>query len=196
MKLLFIRHGETDTNIKQLTHKKGSGEGLNKTGRQQAHKLSDVCRTYHIQTIYASPELRAIETAEIVGNDLGLKPTVLENLSERHWGDWDGLPWSEISSRLQPLSIEERYKIIPSNGESWEQMEQRLLKAVEMIQSQGKTAAVVTHAGALRALMPPLKKEPLDTSLNYDFQNASVTVFEGDRDSLSVRLENGTSHLN
>lgn len=74
-------------------------------------------------------------------------------------------------------------------------MEQRLLKVVRTIQAQDKTAAVVTHAGALRALMPPLKKEPLDTSLNYDFQNASITIFEGNKNSLAIRLENDTSHL-
>lgn len=195
MKILFLRHGETDTNVRQLTHKKGSGEGLNKTGLQQAHKLAKICRAHGVQNIYSSPELRAIQTAEIIGQDIGLEPIILEDLSERHWGDWDGLPWNEISSHLQPMSIKERYKFIPPNGESWEQMEQRLLKVVRTIHAQDKTAAVVTHAGALRALMPPLKKEPLNTSLSYDFQNASVTIFEGDKNNLAVRLENDTSHL-
>lgn len=56
MELLFLRHGETDTNTKQLTHKKGSGEGLNETGREQANSLAEVCKEHGVTRIYSSPE--------------------------------------------------------------------------------------------------------------------------------------------
>jgi broad specificity phosphatase PhoE len=93
------------------------------------------------------------------------------------------------------MSLDERRKFIPPNGESWEHLEQRLLDAVNEILGQGEVAAVVTHAGALRALMPPLKGDAIETSLGYEFDNASVTIFDQKADELIQTLENDTSHL-
>lgn len=93
------------------------------------------------------------------------------------------------------MAIEDRYKFVPPNGESWEQMEDRLKTAVRLIRSGEGTAAIVSHGGALRGLMPILKEEPLETSLGYDFKNASVTIFDDDGARLNVTLENDTSHL-
>jgi len=195
MKILLLRHGETDTNLRGLTHKRGAQEGLNKTGQEQARHLADVCKSHGVQALYSSPELRATETARIISKEIGLEPLILEDLAERHWGAWEGHPWSDIVARLRPMSIQERYTFVPPNGESWEQMERRLKKMIAIIQSKSTTAAVITHGGALRALMPALKGEPLDTSLQYDFRNASVTIFADKSGALSLALENDVTHL-
>ena len=39
MKLLFIRHAETQTNVNKLTHKTGDPVGLTELGQMQARKL-------------------------------------------------------------------------------------------------------------------------------------------------------------
>lgn len=54
---------------------------------------------------------------------------------------------------------------------------------------------VVTHAGTLRAMMPILKDQPKETSFGYEFQNASITVFEGTEFGYNQVLENSIDHL-
>lgn len=195
MEILLLRHGETEKNVKNVTHKHGEDTRLNEVGREQARRLAEVCRDHRVQKVYCSPETRAMETAGIIAEELDLDTTIVDGLTERHWGDWEGQAWSEIQSHLQKMSLDERRKFIPPNGESWEIMEQRLLDAVNEILGQGDVAAVVTHAGALRALMPPLKGDAIETSLGYEFDNASVTIFDQEADELIQTLENDTSHL-
>jgi broad specificity phosphatase PhoE len=58
-------------------------------------------------------------------------------------------------------------------------MEDRLRTALDKICAvTASPVAVVTHGGALRALMPIIKNQPKETSFNYDFENASLTKFE------------------
>lgn len=179
MKLLFIRHAETDTNVKGLTHKTGDSNGLTELGRQQAEKLIDNCRQAGVEKIFTSNEVRAQETANIIAKGIECEMVVLPDLAERNWGDWEGKPWAEIEVVLKPMSLDERYTFIPPNGESWQHMEQRLQKALDEIVAKDKKAvAVVTHEGSLRGLIPILNNAPKETSFGYHFDNASITTYD------------------
>lgn len=197
MELLLCRHAETDTNVQNKTHIPGGEVRLNDTGRRQASRLAVVAIEHSVQTIFASPERRAIETAEIVGERVGTKPTVIDDLRERDWGDWNGEPWSVIEARLVHKTLDERYTFVPPNGESWEQMDRRLKRAVDEIMSEAKgNVMIVTHGGALRAIVPTLKREELSRSLSYNFDNASVTVFSFSAPNTYKELmENDIRHL-
>lgn len=197
MEILLCRHGETDINVIGKTHLSDDETGLNGTGKLQASKLAGIAVEHAIRAIFASPERRAIETAQIVGKVLNVEPTVDDDLRERNWGDWNGEPWSEIESRLKHMALVERYTFIPPNGESWEQMERRLKHALDAItQSADGNVMIVTHGGALRAVVPVLKREELVQSLGYNFDNASVTLFSySPLDSYKLLIENDTTHL-
>ena len=41
---------------------------------------------------------RAVETAAILGARWGVDPRVDERLNEISYGEWDGLPWTEIDT--------------------------------------------------------------------------------------------------
>lgn len=197
MEILLCRHGETDTNVIGNTHLPDDEVGLNDEGKIQASKLADVAVGHKLWAIFTSPEKRAIETAQIAGQPLNLKPTVIDDLRERNWGDWNGQSWSEIESKLKDKTLNERYTFTPPNGESWEQMQQRLEHAIDNIaRSAQGNVMIVTHGGALRAIVPVLKGEELAKSLSYNFSNASVTSFLYSRpDAYKFLLENDTSHI-
>jgi broad specificity phosphatase PhoE len=194
---LLCRHGETDTNVGGGTHVPGSEVRLNETGLRQASQLATVAVEHNVQAIFASPEKRAIETAQFAGEPLGIQPVVIDDLRERDWGDWNGEPWSTIEAKLVHKTLDERYTFVPPHGESWKQMDQRLEQAVDKIVSESKVnVMIVTHGGALRALVPRLKHEELIKSLSYNFDNASVTAFSfSPPDTHTVLIENDTKHL-
>jgi broad specificity phosphatase PhoE len=200
MKLLFIRHGQTEVNASGSMHIMNDDAGLSVVGVQQAEKLVNVCRENSVQLLYSSGENRAKQTAEIISKGLGVANTVLTGLHERNWGKWEGRTWSEIKSELDEMSIEERYTFVPPGGESWQQMELRLKNCLEHIIAEGEVKgvsaiAVVTHGGALRGLMPILKNKPKEVGLKYDFENASVTVFDYMNGNFVEVLVNDISHL-
>lgn len=89
----LIRHGQTDWNLV------GRFQGiedipLNQTGRKQALECGEILQQTHIpfDCILTSPLCRARETAEILGNALGLPNIQIEeNLKERDFGKISGL---------------------------------------------------------------------------------------------------------
>ncbi|PZO45836.1 MAG: hypothetical protein DCF17_00360 [Shackletoniella antarctica] len=91
-KLLLIRHGQTALNTKGRVHSQQDSTGLDETGRWQASRLVEVCRRYGVRSVLASPEQRALETAQIVAEALDLPVEVSEGLRERNWGQWSGEP--------------------------------------------------------------------------------------------------------
>src|SRR3989344_911854 len=109
MKILFIRHAETPTNINQLTHKTDDPVGLTELGQQQAKKLTQVCKNGQVEIVFSSPEQRAVETGKIIAEALQIDFEVIKELAERNWGEWEGKPWSEIEKVLTTMSLEERY---------------------------------------------------------------------------------------
>ncbi len=79
-KVLFIRHGETDANHKRIHQ--GPDEPLNVRGREQARVVGEWLKTQDIETLASSPFVRARETAEIIGHELGLPFETLHSVVE------------------------------------------------------------------------------------------------------------------
>jgi len=72
----FVRHGETELNKKRIHQH--SDEPLNETGRKQAHEVALVLKEKNIEALLCSPFVRARQTAEIIGQELGL-PLIFED---------------------------------------------------------------------------------------------------------------------
>ena len=194
-KLLLIRHGQTALNVQGLVHSQQDTTGLDETGRWQASRLVEVCRGYRVRSLLASPEQRALETAQIIADGLVVPLQCSEALRERNWGQWSGEPWQQIHERLKPMSLEERFTFVPPGGESWQQMEQRLMGCVEAWRGLSESVAVVAHGGLLRSLIPLLMNEPRESSFRYDLDNASVSVFGVAAEGFEMEGLNDVGHL-
>src|SRR5947199_3660663 len=96
--LLLIRHGETDWNAEHRWQ--GHADvPLNARGREQAKALAEELAPEGIDAIYASDLSRARDTAEIVGERLGV-PVVLDpDLREIDVGSREGLTGEEVGER-------------------------------------------------------------------------------------------------
>ena len=137
--LLLVRHGETDWNAEGRLQGH-TDRPLSDYGRRQARRLAEELEGEELEAIYSSDLARAHETAEIVGERLGL-PIVLEpDLREKDWGTWEGLNAVE----------RDRVEFV---GESTEAHQERMLQALRRIAERHPgdgRVLVVTHGGSMR----------------------------------------------
>ena len=137
--LLLVRHGETDWNADGRLQGQ-TDRPLSDYGRRQARELAEQLAEEKLEAIYASDLARARETAEIVGERLGL-PVLLEpDLREKDWGTWEGL-----------TSVERDR--VEFAGESTEAHQERILRALRRISERHPgdgRVLVVTHGGSMR----------------------------------------------
>ncbi len=196
-KLILVRHGETAKNVGNSLHGANDPETLNQIGQKQINETANKLKEYSPFKIYTSKERRAIQSAEILSTQLNVPVETLDGMQERNWGVFTGQPWSEVKSVLDPMTLEERYTYVPQDGESWKVFETRLVDAIKKItrENPDKTIVVLTHGGAIRALMPFLLDIPKEESFKYDPDNASLTIFDFNEDRFTKVTVNDTSHL-
>jgi probable phosphoglycerate mutase len=151
--LLLARHGETDWN----SERRWQGHAdrpLNDRGRAQARALATALRERSIDAIYSSDLLRAHQTAEIVGEELGLEVRIDAGLREVDVGSWSGLAHGDIE-----LSDPDGFRRWQEGGKGWdggesyEEMGERVVTAVTAIAARhpGETLLIVSHGGSIRA---------------------------------------------
>lgn len=90
-----LRHGQTDWNV-QARLQGSTDIPLNETGRRQARVAAELLGGLGITRIVTSPLSRALETARIVGEPLGLEPDTDARLIERNFGLFEGLTIDEV----------------------------------------------------------------------------------------------------
>jgi len=98
MKAYVILHGQTDFDAEGRIIG-NSDPALNDTGREQARAVAEELKSKGIDMILSSPQIRTMETAEIIADVLGFdkgKITKGLKLYERAFGDLEGKLISEV----------------------------------------------------------------------------------------------------
>ncbi len=184
MKLYLVRHGETDWNIDSKIQ--GHTDiALNEKGRRQAGELAKELAegNYHIREIYTSEKERAWETARIIGNVLGITPRVAKGLEEICLGKWEGHTWKQVKEQFAEeyaLWHSDRRNQIPPMGESYQQLLDRLLPAIDdIIKKEQEDTLIVTHSGVIMTLLSYVYDTPFeDMARNYKTGNAKVVELD------------------
>ena len=129
MRLIFIRHGQTEWNVS------GKLQGqldipLDEIGLLQSKLLCSSIKKEKVDIIFSSPLSRAINTGLPIANLFGLGIICTSLLSERNFGILQGFKPYEISKNLKMKKILEKtiyptYR--PKNGESLVDVQSRIL---------------------------------------------------------------------
>jgi broad specificity phosphatase PhoE len=175
-KLLLVRHGQTDGNVKHLAQGH-TNIPLNETGQDQAEALAHRMSRNHtdIVAIYASDLSRAHETANKTAAKLGLPVETRKNLRERHFGIAEGTPVPDLIRQYgDPHWI---HAPIP-NSESQGELLLRLTRELHSIalQHKGEKVAIFSHGLAIRTLIIASVGEEAVPYVN----NCDVAIFSVD----------------
>jgi len=153
----LIRHGEPNTDSKGRCY--GSLEiGLSPEGQRQIELVSQALRNELFTAIYVSPRKRAIESGKLLAHSHSCSVMLDERLREIDFGDFEGHKYDDIA-RSHP-DIYHQWMEHPTeaqfpNGESFQQMQTRVLDAAHQIyrKHHGETIAIVSHGGVNRILL-------------------------------------------
>jgi len=133
--LVLIRHGQTDWNVE------GRWQGqadppLNDRGREQARRVAEYQSQFGFAALYSSDLRRAMETAQIIGAEMGLSVIPEPRLREINLGKWQGMLSANIQAQYpdefrcwheSPLTAH------PPDGEDISTLAVRVLEAINEI---------------------------------------------------------------
>ena len=127
--IYLVRHGETHWNLEGRIQGQLDSD-LTDLGVEQAHAFGRLLRGHLVGqssvAIESSPRGRALVTARIVADEVGLDATAIRItplLAERHMGRWAGLPFEEVERAYPNVSARRTLDdpaFVPEGGESFD----------------------------------------------------------------------------
>jgi broad specificity phosphatase PhoE len=179
--ILLARHGQTDYNVPPGRVMGRVDIPLNERGREQARELAAAVAGEGLAAIWASTLSRARETAEIVGEPLGLEPRPDERLRESHRGAWEGRLLHDIR-REEPdawaawrrAGADFRFP----GGESLGEHLERVQAVLAEVEKGPLPALVVCHGGTIRCAVAARDHRGLFAFHELAVPNAEVLRLE------------------
>ncbi len=197
-RLFLIRHGRSTWN----TAKRIQGcadPPLDEVGREQTRRLAERLREEAVVALYTSPLQRAQETAEIIGQALGVPVMPDERLKEYDVGDITGLTWEQVVEQhphvaRRWIEASESLEIPGEEGDA--SFRARVAAAFGEIIAQHTDGpiGVVAHGGTLGTYLNHLIGLPTRFS-PFRFGNGSLSIVEVDPVRPRIVLLNDTCHL-
>ena len=182
MKLIILRHGETDYNAKGIMQGK-TNTILNQNGINNALKIREELEKYNIDYVISSPLKRAVQTASIVCD----KPMFLDDrLTERDLGLYEGKDISTYDSKKYG-NIK---NVCTENGvEAITDVIERTFDLLDEIVTLDKTVLLVSHSAVLKVVPYYFEGLPQDNMVeNYKLQNTEYKVFEIEKRKINENI--------
>ncbi len=186
----FVRHGITDWNLQGIAQ--GSADvPLNIMGIQQAEALAERLESEESWDLIISSDLsRAIETAEIIGNKLGLPVGHFDTrLRERSGGKIEGTTEEE---RIERWGAD--YRKLDLGMESLDETADRGVACTKDVLNNfnGQRVLLISHGALIGLTLQKLLPDKFqETSLN----NTSITILTSAESKWHCSLYNCTTHL-
>jgi broad specificity phosphatase PhoE len=173
--IIFIRHGESVVNTTFTLSSDIEGYPLTGKGRAQATGIASAICNAKITTLYTSPVLRAVQTAQIIAERCGIAPRVDGRLIERRMGGLNNVNFGSRDN-LRNAILEEIKSGYKKDLEPWDGLRDRVADFVKGA-AAGVTAAV-THRDVILAALAAVDSEYDDYDRETEISQASATTID------------------
>ena len=157
-KLLFIRHGQSESNLAG-TFTGSTDVALTEMGMKQAEAAAEyILGRYTVDGVYASDLQRAFHTGKAVADRLGMEVRPHKGLREIFAGQWEGKAFTYLVEAYPETFAgvwrQDVGNAVCDGGESVAQLMERVSAAVREIAeaNPGKTLVIATHATPIRCM--------------------------------------------
>ncbi|CAM9094209.1 histidine phosphatase family protein [Mycoplasma marinum] len=199
MKLFFVRHAQTEWNkIKKFQGQLDSR--LTEEGIKQTISLKNEMYKYDFSQIFSSPLGRAVETSNLLKKET-TNLILVDDLKEMSFGDIEGMKKDDIQIKYPKLlnnlwnnTLE--YNPSYFNGETYEELEIRARRALDLIIKENKNSLIVTHGVILKVLFKIIKnKSWKDMEKEAFLHNTSITTINYEKGKFTIEDFSNIDHL-
>lgn len=195
MKLIIVRHGETEENIKKMTQGQLPGT-ISELGKQQIKKLAIRLKDEKIDLVYSSDLKRCVDTTnEIIKFHPKIPVKYTELLREKFAGPFQG----KINGEYWKQIKNDQAKAKELGFETYEHVYQRMRKFIEnLFKNHSKeTILIVAHGATNRMLLALLMGLTSSEGLKRiePSKNTSVNIIIAENEGNKIYLVNCTKHL-
>jgi broad specificity phosphatase PhoE len=198
-RLLLIRHGQSTWNREHRIQGQ-LDPPLSEQGQHQAALLGARLAGRKFSAFYASDLSRALETADVIAQAVGLRPEPARSLREIYLGEWEGLRTEEIAERFPQAwsswTEEPDWDLVPG-GEGAAIFDARVSRALDEIMQlhQHGDVLVVTHGGVIQIALHRVVGRPPQGLFPFKIQNGSITLLERRDGRMVIGGVNDIGHL-
>ena len=200
LRVILVRHGETDWNQEGRVQGSGSDRELTETGKQQAESIELKLRQEKIQAIYSSPLRRALDTAQVIARHHQVEVQIEPSLNEIYAGELEGIPIKKLGSYLSELVAREQGDESVSKlygGERLAAVQQRAWSTIQRLADKHSDGAIVVvshYFVILSIICSVLNMPPSEMGrLKLDVGSISTIVFS--ERGIRLALFNDRCHL-
>lgn len=145
MKLIIVRHGQTNFNLERKLQGVTDNE-LNDNGKNQAEQTKEKLENETFDLILCSPLIRARQTADIINKERKVKIIYDERLIERDFGEFEG-------KYIKEYNVDEFWSYLQNKkyqkAENIREFLDRVYSFLDEIKEKykNKNILIVAHAG-------------------------------------------------
>lgn len=188
--LCFIRHGQTEWN--NLARIQGTiNNPLNDYGRYQAQTLGQYLKANdsNWDLIISSPLIRAVETAQIIKQELGNHiPLIIKNeFIEREFGNAEG---QIITKELFDSILKDEIEGIERSTNLQNRIYHATIKLAQ--EYPNKRILIVAHSHVIKGLLTKLDKK---YTFRQQMLNSALNFFTVEDDKIEIERINVSTHL-
>lgn len=173
--IFIARHGETQSNLTNL-YAGRSPEPLTRVGRAQVNHLAGGLAALGIGQIWTSSIGRALESARLLGERLGLSVRVDSRLDEMQLGPWEGRTEEEVARDFPDayaLWLSQPDQVRLDGRETLGQVAARVMAAVADAEATRAGVLLMTHVAPMRVAVLSVLRCPLAAYKRLVVPNAS-----------------------
>lgn len=171
----FIRHAEPAAH-RDVLYGRLPNIGLSSAGLRQAQALARFFADTYVTNFLTSPLERCTQTARIISGPRETTPC--DQLIEIDYGKWSGRNFAELQhDRAWQHWNSNRGWALTEAGDSLARVATSLIHLVNILPEEG-CFLLVTHAEIIRCFTALALNLPLAHSIAFEFDYASLSVFE------------------
>lgn len=184
--LLVLRHPETEANVTGRWVGRGDAPYTARGVAEHAALVEELVR-FDPDVLWSSPLRRCREVAQTAAARLRITPAFDDRLLELDFGLAEGLTYEETVERGIRFEFKSESAPVAEGGESRRDILERTASALDdLLATEARRMAVVTHGGVFRSTVPHLLGLPMDSIWSFHIRNAAFLEYRIIDDHIQV----------
>ena len=185
MRIILVRHGQTKWNSEGRVQGR-TDIPLNARGMAQAEAVGEWLSGRKIDAVYASPLMRAHDTAKAIADRQGVCVKLLGEMIEIDFGLWEGKTSRELSKEFPEFWVDwswhlDEEKSAMMQAESAYMILERTKRAIDAVMDENAkdaTAVIVSHTMPIKLLTADAMGIPLENMPHIKIDNCGICELE------------------